>query len=118
MAIEEKDLRVATLQRENEELRASQKIKGSAEVTIIALEQRITTLENLNKQLESDKDGLAGKVRSLVEELEGARYAQSNAEADARLQEELLQLKRKIAEMEESLLVEKQRNMQLRLKSG
>ena len=118
VAIEEKDLRIATLQRENEELRASQKIKGSAEVTIIALEQRITTLESLNKQLESDKDGLAGKVRSLVEELEGARYSQSNAEADARLREELLQLKRKIAEMEESLLVEKQRNMQLRLKSG
>ena len=118
MAIEEKDLRIAALQRENDELRASQKIKGSAEVTIIALEQRITTLESLNKQLESDKDGLAGKVRSLVEELEGARHAQSNAEADARLQEELLQLKRKVAEMEESLLVEKQRNMQLRLKSG
>ena len=50
----------------------------------------IEAFENLNKQLESDKDGLAGKVRTLVEELEGARYAKSNAEADARLQEELL----------------------------
>ena len=50
--------------------------------------------------------------------MEGARHARESAEADARLQEEVLQLNRKLAQMEEALLTEKQRNMQLRLKSG
>lgn len=40
------------LMKENEELTAAQKIKGTAEVTIIALEERIFALENLNKQLD------------------------------------------------------------------
>ena len=57
-------------------------------------------------------------MRSLIVELEGANFNKSNAEADARLQEELLQTRRKIEELEHSLLSEKQRNMQLRLKSG
>ena len=57
-------------------------------------------------------------MRSLVVELEGANYNKTNAEADARLQEELLQTRRKIEELELQLLNEKQRNMQLRLKSG
>ena len=51
-------------------------------------------------------------------QLEQANQNQSNAEADARLQEELLQTRRKIEALEEQLLTEKQRNMQLRLKSG
>ena len=61
---------------------------------------------------------MSDKVRSLVQELETANYAKASAEADKLLQEEVLQLKRKIEEMEEKLLAERQRNMQLRLKSG
>lgn len=97
---------------------AKHAIKGAAETTIIALEERIFALQNINKQLESDKTGLTEKMRSLIVELEGANFNKSNAEADARLQEELLQTRRKIEELEHSLLSEKQRNMQLRLKSG
>lgn len=37
------------LSKENEELRKSQKVKGSAEVTIMALEERLFALDNLNK---------------------------------------------------------------------
>ncbi len=61
---------------------------------------------------------MSDKVRSLVQELETANYAKASAEADKQLQEQVLQLKRKIEEMEEKLLAERQRNMQLRLKSG
>lgn len=55
------------------------KIKGNAEVMIIALEEKIYSLENQNKQLESEKGNLTDKVRSLVVELEGSKRNQSNA---------------------------------------
>lgn len=51
VTIEEKDLRIQKLLQENEKLEASQKIKGTAEVTIIALEERIYALDGANKQL-------------------------------------------------------------------
>ena len=43
---------------------------------------------------------MTDKVRALVQELEHNRYAKASAEADAALQEEVLQLKRKIEEMD------------------
>ena len=118
VTIEEKDLRIQNLLKDNEELKAAQKIKGTAEVTIIALEERIYALDGANKQLQEEKDNLTSKIRSLVHELEQANYAKVSAEADAALQEEMLQLKRKIEEMDQKLLAERQRNLQLRLKSG
>lgn len=48
VAIEEKDTRIMLLMKENEEYKAKQKIKGSAEVTIMALEERVYQLENKN----------------------------------------------------------------------
>ena len=66
VSIEEKDRRIAELTKENEELKAAQKIKGSAEVTIIALEERIHSLTNINKQLEEDKVNLTDKIRAMV----------------------------------------------------
>ena len=86
---------------------AKQKVKGAAETTIIALEEKIFQLQSLNKQLDIDKSGLTEKVRSLMADLEGVNRQQANAEADARLYEELLQTKRKIEELEEMLLNEK-----------
>lgn len=59
VTIEEKDLRIAKLTKENEQLMAKHAIKGAAETTIIALEERIFALQNINKQLESDKTGLS-----------------------------------------------------------
>ena len=46
-------------------------------------------------------------MRKLIHELETANYAKASAEADKALQEEMLQLKRKIEEMEEKLLAER-----------
>jgi len=90
VTIEEKDLRIQNLLKDNEELKAAQKIKGTAEVTIIALEERIYALDSANKQLQEEKDNLTSKIRSLVHELEQANYAKVSAEADAALQEEML----------------------------
>jgi len=90
VTIEEKDLRIQNLLKDNEELKAAQKIKGTAEVTIIALEERIYALDGANKQLQEEKDNLTSKIRSLVHELEQANYAKVSAEADAALQEEML----------------------------
>ena len=53
-----------------------------------------------------------------MRELEGERTNASNAEADAKLADQLLQAKNKIEELNEMLLQEKQRNIQLRLKAG
>jgi len=111
LTIEEKDFRIQMLTKENEELRAGQKIKGTAEVTIIALEEQIYALRRDNEALLADKSGLSEKIRALVTELEAAGSAKVTAAADEALQEEILQLKRKIEEVEENLLVEKQRNM-------
>ena len=44
VTIEEKDLRIAALTKANEELMAKHAIKGAAETTIIALEERIFAL--------------------------------------------------------------------------
>ena len=66
-------------------MQAKQKIKGNAEVTIIALEERIYSLENRNKDLEAEKVDLTDKIRSFVHELELANRNKSNAEADAAL---------------------------------
>ena len=68
--------------------------------------------------MEGDKENLVEKVRSLVQELEGAKRNQSNAAADAALREEILQHKKKIQEMEEQFVLERQKNLQLRMKSG
>ena len=64
--IEAKDVRIAELTKENEELMAKQKIKGAAETTIISLEEKIFALQNMNKQLESDKTGYQEHVRNLM----------------------------------------------------
>ena len=85
VAMEEKDMRIARLMQENAELQAKQKIKGTAEVTIIALEEKIYQLDNLTKELEADKINLTDKIRSLIQELEGVNRNKSNAEADATL---------------------------------
>jgi len=85
VAMEEKDVRIARLMQENAELTAKQKIKGSAEVTIIALEERVHQLDNLTKALEDDKVNLTDKIRSLIQELEGSNRNKGNAEADAAL---------------------------------
>ena len=66
VSIEEKDRRIAELTKDNEELRAATKVKGSAEVTIIALEERIHALDNRNKQLEEEKANLTDKIRAMV----------------------------------------------------
>ena len=105
--IEAKEQRIAELTKENEELMAKQKVKGAAETTIIALEERIFALQNQNKQLEVDKTNYQEHVRNLMAQLEQASQNQANAEADARLQEELLQTRRKIEALEEQLLTEK-----------
>ena len=57
-------------------------------------------------------------MKKLAEELQDARMNQANAAADEKLRDEILQLNNKIQEMKDNFLVEKQRNMQLRLKSG
>ena len=44
VSIQAKDARIAELTKENEELMAKQKIKGAAETTIIALEEKIFAL--------------------------------------------------------------------------
>ena len=46
VSIQAKDARIAELTKENEELMAKQKIKGAAETTIIALEEKIFDLQN------------------------------------------------------------------------
>ena len=47
------------------------------------------------------------KIKSLIIELEGAATSKASAEADAKLQEEMLQLRRKVEEMQQLLLAEK-----------
>ena len=54
VTIEEKDQRILTLTKEVEQLRASMKVRATAEVTIMALEEKVNALRTQNETLESD----------------------------------------------------------------
>ena len=71
VALDEKDARISQFKKENDELRAALKSKSSSEHIKIAMEKRMQSLVDTNKQLVIERDNFEEKVQNLVLELEG-----------------------------------------------
>ena len=66
VTLQQKDDKIAELTQELDAFRKNRKANGASDINMVALEEQVFQLKNINQKLEEDKSSLMDKVRSQV----------------------------------------------------